>query len=344
VQNGGVDMTRTGEVSSGLVSTIIPVFNRAGMFREAVESVLAQTYRPIEIIVVDDGSTDETAITCDELARLHPEAIRAIHQTNRGPGLAREAGRRAANGEFIQYLDSDDRLLPTKFEVQVAALRKHPECGVAYCWTRYTREDGRSEPEPWKGTGQSVDTMFPSFLTERWWDTPTPLYRRTITDAAGPWTDLRVEEDWEYDCRIAALGTRLAQCPEFLVEVRDHADGRLCQGEADDPKRLSARSRAHLLIYGHARRAGIEPRDEAMQIFARELFHISRQCGAVGLGDDSRRLFDLAREASGELRSRGWDFRLYGAAAAAAGWRLPAVVAAVFDRLRAGWRRSENED
>jgi glycosyltransferase involved in cell wall biosynthesis len=90
----------------GLVSTIIPVYNRPALLREAVVSVLAQTYRPVEIIVVDDGSTDETGHEAEALAEAHPE-VHTIHQENGGPGAAREMGRLAASGEFIQYLDSD---------------------------------------------------------------------------------------------------------------------------------------------------------------------------------------------------------------------------------------------
>jgi glycosyltransferase involved in cell wall biosynthesis len=106
----------------GLVSTIIPVHNRPALLREAVASVLAQTYRPIEIIIVDDGSTDETGREAEALAEKYSE-VHSIHRQNGGPGAARETGRLAARGEFTQYLDSDDLLLPTKFELQVAGLR-----------------------------------------------------------------------------------------------------------------------------------------------------------------------------------------------------------------------------
>src|SRR5512143_4106165 len=99
-----------GEPAAGLVSTIIPVYNRQALLREAVASVLAQSYRPIEIIVVDDGSTDDTLAVCEELAGHRPDVVRTIRISNGGPGLAREAGRRFARGEFIQYLDSDDLL------------------------------------------------------------------------------------------------------------------------------------------------------------------------------------------------------------------------------------------
>jgi glycosyltransferase involved in cell wall biosynthesis len=175
------------------------------MLREAVASVLTQTYRPIEILIVDDGSTDDTPAVVEELERTHAE-VRAFHRANGGAGTARETARLAARGEFIQHLDSDDLLLPRKFEMQVAALSERLDCGAAYGWTRLRHQDGTVEPHPWKRSGDAIDAMFPAMLAMRWWDTPTPLYRASVIREAGPWTSLRIEEDWEYDCRIAARG------------------------------------------------------------------------------------------------------------------------------------------
>ncbi len=324
----------TGATIARLVSTIIPVHNRVELLGEAVASVLGQTYRPIEIAIVDDGSTDETAALADALAAAHPGEIHVVHQANAGPGLAREAGRRRARGEFIQYLDSDDLLLPTKFALQVAGLDNNPRCDVSYGYTRYRHADGRVETQPWKGSGVRVETMFPSFLRSRWWDTPTPLYRASLCEAAGPWSDLRLEEDWEYDCRIAALGARLHFCAAYVAEVWDHGRDRLGRGDALDPVRLSQRARAHTLNYGHAVRAGIPVDAPDMQHFARELFLLARQCGAAGLRAQSRELFVLARRASGARRARGFDFVLYAAAAAVLGWPLAGRLACASDRLR----------
>ena len=286
-----------------LVSTIIPVYNRAAMLREAVASVLAQTYRPLEILIVNDGSTDDTATVCQLLAEAHPDCVRVLHQSNAGPGVARETGRRSAQGDFLQYLDSDDLLLPSKFERQVVALRQQPECGIAYCFTRYYRIGEKPCAHPWKGSGSTVETLFPTFLNDRWWDTPTPLYRRTVCEKAGSWSDLRLEEDWEYDCRIAALGTRLVHCREFLVEVRDHGGPRLSRETNRDPQRMRYRAQAHQQIYQHACRAGIRADNPHMQRFARKLFLLARQCGAAGMALESHELFDLARAASGPRRS-----------------------------------------
>jgi glycosyltransferase involved in cell wall biosynthesis len=318
----------------GLVTTIIPVHNRPALLREAVESVLAQTYRPVEIIVVDDGSTDETGREAEALADAHPE-VRAIHRRNGGPGAARETGRLAASGEFIQYLDSDDLLLPRKFELQVADLRKFSDCAVSYGKTRFCAYGDRPVDVAWKRTGERVSTMFPSFLQSRWWGTSTPLYRRTITDLAGPWTELRNEEDWEYDCRIAGNAVRLCYVDAFVSEERAITGARLSAGGTRDPGKLRNRATAHEMILQHALAAGIAYDTVEMQHFARELFLLARQCGAAGLGREARILFALARQASGTERSRGIDFLLYGAGARLIGWRAMGNIACHLDSLRA---------
>jgi len=310
----------------GLVTTIIPVYNRAAMLREAVASVLAQTYRPVEVIIVDDGSTDETAGVADELAG---DEVRVIHQPNGGPGTAREAGRRAARGEFIQHLDSDDLLLPHKFALQVAGLVARRECGASYGWTRLRHRDGTADTRPWKHSGEAFETMFPAMLESRWWDTPSPLYRAALLERAGPWLPLRVEEDWEYDARVAALGVRLHQVSDWVCEVRLH-DAHLSGG---GDAQLADRAAAHAAIYASARRAGIAHDAPEMQHFARELFLLARQCGAAGLARESRMLFELARDASGGDRDR-LQFRLYRAVAALAGWTGAGKLSRMADRLR----------
>jgi len=317
-----------------LVSTIIPVRNRSNMLREAVASVLAQTYRPIEVLIVNDGSSDDTTAVADNLAASNSGQVAVIHQGNTGPGLAREAGRRRARGEFIQYLDSDDLLLPHKFELQVGGLKAHPECDVSYGKTQYRHSNGRVEDLPWKGSGKRVESMFPSFLLDRWWDTPTPLYRASICERAGPWSALRLEEDWEYDCRVAALGVRLHFCDEFVAQVRDHEENRICKGEALDPVRLKERAKAHVLIFAHAQRAGVAETQPEMQHFARELFLLARQCGAADLVAESRELFVLAKHASGKSRAGKWDFKLYELLADVTGWTFLGKMACLSDSLR----------
>lgn len=304
----------------GLVTTIIPVFNRPAMLREAVGSVLAQTYAPVEIVVVDDASAEPVAFDDSRVRVLR-------HETNRGVGMARETGRLAARGEFIQYLDSDDLLLPRKFELQVAGLRAHPQCAASYGWTRVA-----PSPDPVKRTGEKIGTLFPSMLQSRWWHTPTPLWRRDVIDAAGPWLELSTEEDWEYDARIAATGARLHYVAEWVCEVRFHDEARLSR-RGRTPEVLRDRAVAHARILEHAKRAGIDERAPEMRHFARELFLLARQCGAAGLPRESKRLFELAREASGSGASR-LQFRAYRAVATLLGWSNAGRLAALTDRLR----------
>jgi glycosyltransferase involved in cell wall biosynthesis len=109
-------------VTGPLVTIVLPVYNGAAFVGEAIESVLAQTYEPIELIVVDDGSTDGSA----DVARRY-DGIRLIQQENRGAGPARNTGIAAATGEFIGFVDADDLATRTKVEVQVGYLLEHPE-------------------------------------------------------------------------------------------------------------------------------------------------------------------------------------------------------------------------
>ena len=318
----------------GLVSTIIPVFNRATLLCEAVSSVQAQTYRPIEIILVDDGSTDNTAEVAEALQSESTHEIRVIRIPNSGPGAAREAGTRISRGDFIQYLDSDDLLLPDKFAEQVSGLMGCLDCDVSYGKTRHHDLAGDNYHEIWNRTGERLATMFPAFLLSSWWGTSTPLYRRRLIDQAGPWLPLRTEEDWEYDCRLASLGVRLHYCDSFISVTRSHSGVRLSHGGSTDPLKLADRAKAHAAILGHARAAGIATTSPEMQHFSRELFLLSRQCGAAGLRQESERLFNLSREASTRERAKGLDFRFYRMIAGLMGWKIAGQLAVRLDRMR----------
>ncbi len=120
---------------SGLVSAIIPTFNRAHIVGRAIESVLGQTYRDIEVVVADDGSTDDTQAV---VKRFGPR-VTCVTQPNRGVSAARNLGMRHSRGEFIAFLDSDDRWLPWKIEAQVTALTRFATAGIV--WTDMTAID-----------------------------------------------------------------------------------------------------------------------------------------------------------------------------------------------------------
>ena len=121
----------------GLVSVIIPTYNRAGIVRAAIESVLAQTYANVEVVVVDDGSADDTR----QVVESYGAPVRYLHQRNAGVSAARNFGFANARGEFIALLDSDDQFLPWKLEAQVRLLGEHPDVGMV--WTDMTAIDER---------------------------------------------------------------------------------------------------------------------------------------------------------------------------------------------------------
>lgn len=282
---------------ANLVSTIIPVYNRAAMLEQAVASVLAQTWRPIEVIISDDGSNDDTLEVALRLCSEHPDTIRLVRNPNRGPGPAREAGRQLARGEFIQYLDSDDRLLPRKFEIQVEALRANSACGIAYGITRLIGADGELLKEPFKWTGRALDFLLPGLLVDRWWCTHTPLYRRTVTDAIGPWCDLRYSQDWEYDVRAAALETRLVHCAELVSEHRHHAGAR----QTGSGKWLvpADRVRFFRMLFQAAVTAGVAKSSPEMRHFSRWVFRHCRESALLGEVESAAELCELAAMASG---------------------------------------------
>lgn len=120
-----------------LVSILIPTYNRGYILGSAIESVLAQTYRPIEIVVVDDGSTDDT----QDVLKRFGDAIRVIRQENQGMAGARNTGLAVARGEYIAFEDSDDFWLPWKLQAQVAFMKAVPE--LALTWTDMSALDER---------------------------------------------------------------------------------------------------------------------------------------------------------------------------------------------------------
>lgn len=315
----------------GLVSIIVPVFNRGPMLREAVESAIAQTHRPIEIIVVDDGSTDDTAAVCGELSERFRSLVRVVKTPNRGPGLAREAGRQEAAGEFIQYLDSDDLLEPGKLAVQVALLRQREDCEIAYGQTALELDGRDTGVHP--GSARPVSSIFPSFLAGRLWSTQTPLWRRSLVDRMGPWLGLRLEEDLEYDARAGAAGARLCWTPELVSRTRHHSGARASSDARGTNERLRWRCESHVRVLEHANRAGVTPGCPEMQRYSRELFHLSRQCGAAGMTREGRQLFGLARQAAG-TRGNGLDFRVFGVVAGTVGWKAAGRLAGWLDEQR----------
>ena len=314
---------------SGLVTTVIPVFNRARMLREAVQSVLNQSWPNVEVIIVDDGSTDDTAAVAADIANASNGLVKVVTQPNAGVGGARQTGASAARGEFVQFLDSDDLLLPDKFSAQIAALNADPEAGISYGKTR-TNEFGRMSLNPVKRTGVALRHMFPELLRSRLWDTSTPLYRRSALDQIGPWPNSRQLEDWQFDAQAGAAGIKLNYVDAFVSETRNHDEPRLCHAWMSDPRAMHDRVNAYLRVYEYAVSAGVERDGPHMQNYARSMFWMARSAGSTGLAGEAESLFNAARATQ---VNPGWDYRLIRLFAHIFGWRFAARLTRLAERV-----------
>ncbi len=203
-------------MSQPLVSIVIPCFNAEKVIADAIGSALAQTYRPIEVVVVDDGSTDASL----SVIRSFGDGVRWMSGPNRGGGAARNRGLQAAKGSLIQFLDADDVLHVHKLERQVPRVMSD-ESHVVFCqWD--TVVDGRAVPKPARVvTGDSVCFLIDHFLA-----TLAPIHHRCTLEAMGGWReDLATGQDRDLHMRLAMQGLRFVDMAEALCTIRTTSTG-----------------------------------------------------------------------------------------------------------------------
>lgn len=204
-------------------SIIIPAYNQARYLSQAIESALCQSAAIVEIIVVDDGSTDETPEVVARYAR-HP-SLRAIRQPNAGLPAARNRGAREATGDYLCFLDSDDWLAPDKIRSQAAILDADPDVALAYCDIVTVDEAGQPLPEQYTvaqaGRVLSGD-IFPSLMIGGYFPPHTVLLRRDVfTEAGGFDPTLGGHADYDLWLRVAATH-RAVFVEERLAYYRTH--------------------------------------------------------------------------------------------------------------------------
>jgi glycosyltransferase involved in cell wall biosynthesis len=216
-----------------LVSVIIPTYNRAQFIRFPLQSIRNQTYRPIEIIVVDDGSDDGTKRVIEEFshsARADDLSVSYIRQKNKGAPAARNRGLIETRGEFIQYLDSDDVIHPNKIQVHVAATKLYPPCD--YVWSNYNAFDIQCGIPEFACQDLSVlnkSRYVPALETfsaaSNVW---IGLYRRSACVKTGPWNEeLRRWQDLEYQMRFTSLAPSCRFVDAVLGSMGMHAAERI---------------------------------------------------------------------------------------------------------------------
>ncbi len=192
-----------------LVSVVIPCFNQAHYLRGALESVRAQTWRAIESIVVDDGSTDTTS----EVARLHCATI-VLRQENSGLSAARNAGLAAAHGEYVLFLDADDELLPDAVRTGVETLQRERHAGVVGRYCRLMDGDGR--PLPVTHSGPCTNDLYAELLARNFvWTPGAAFFRRDAIQQIGGFP-LEHAATADYAVLLA-----LARRRQLIVEPRE---------------------------------------------------------------------------------------------------------------------------
>ena len=206
-------------MSNPQVSVVIPTYNNASLVGRAIGSVLAQSYRNLEILVVNDGSTDHTL---EILSQYSDDRIQIINQANQERSAARNTGIRNATGEYIAFLDDDDWWHPLKIEKQIRYLDENPSLVLVCTWAYSVTPDekiislwGRDFPTGNQGKDQLVWLFLSSSIP-----TPTVLLRRDLLDRIGLFnTDIRYGEDWDLWMRTAVFG-EFGCVPEPLAYYR----------------------------------------------------------------------------------------------------------------------------
>ena len=199
-------------MSDPLISCVVPAFNSERYIGEALDSILRQTYRPLEVIVVDDGSTDSTR----EIAAGCGTEVRVLSQQDQGPAATRSAGVRASRGEFVAFLDADDLWHPEKLARQMARFRARPELALCITHVRPFWSDELDE-ERRTYAGHPRAGELPGYAT------PALLARRAVFDRIGLFDpDLWFADATEWFMRAARSGAVMEVLRDVLVYHRLH--------------------------------------------------------------------------------------------------------------------------
>ena len=201
-----------------LVSVVIPSYNRAQYIAETIESVLAQTYNNIEVVVIDDGSKDNTR----EVVEPYSPRVRYVWQENSERGASRNHGLRLSKGEFLAFLDSDDLWLPNKLEEELRIFGEMPNVGVVYSDADLVDSEGRFLKTIMRNgySGAVTDKL----LRDNFVTLSAHLIRRSLAVQVGGFREERElsgSEDWEFWIRLSCV-TEFAYLRKVTTKIRTH--------------------------------------------------------------------------------------------------------------------------
>jgi glycosyltransferase involved in cell wall biosynthesis len=200
------------------VSIVIPIFNQAQFLGETFESVLKSTFKPLEVILIDDGSTDDSAEIAFKLKLENPEIVSVIVQENSGPAKARNEGIKIAKGKYILPLDGDDLIGLTYIENAVKILEERPDVKVVYSEAeKFGDKKGKWKLKPFSLKALSLDNMIfvSAFYRKKDWETVGGYDERMTWG----W------EDWEFWINMLKSGGEVLKLPEtgFYYRIRKNS-------------------------------------------------------------------------------------------------------------------------
>lgn len=200
------------------ISIIVPTYNYAHFIVDCLESIFSQTYKDFEVIVVDDGSTDDTA----QVLEKYKGRIRYIHQENRGLPAARNTGIRAAQGEYLAFLDSDDLWLPNKLDEQIRVLRNDADMGIIFSDASAFNERGVMRESILKEENICTGFCFQRLFMGNYLVMPTVMIRKRCLEKSGLFDEsLTAVEDYDLWLRIS-LYYKIGFVSKILAQYRVH--------------------------------------------------------------------------------------------------------------------------
>lgn len=224
------------------ISVIIPAYNHAEYVGEAVDSVLNQSLADLELIVIDDGSSDKTP---EVLAKYRDPRMRVTRQENQGAHAAINAGLAQATADTLTILNSDDAYHPQRLEKALALLAEQPEVSFVGSYIEIVDSGGKSlgvkhgyqDASPWllehpERSFRAGDDLRAALMTENYWSTTSNfVFRRRLYEQVGPFRSLRYVHDWDFALRGARLAQQ-AMLPEPLMRYRVHPTNTIRENQA----------------------------------------------------------------------------------------------------------------
>lgn len=294
-------------MSSPLVSAIIPCYNRPDYVREAIDSALAQTYPTIEIIVVDDGSTDETP----QVLASYGDRIRVLRQQNAGTAAARNTGIAASSGKYLAWLDSDDAWLPEKIAAEVDAAERYSGAAVVYTRCQPVDRSGRpaapSHPVTVPNPVIRRDIL-EMMVIESEVMPSSCIMRRDVIDEVGNFDTEYLAEDWDLHFRVARK-YQFVYIDAPLTRYRLHDD---CKSRDRWPHAQGLLKLRHKIEAARDEILGNDPTPAMRQAYERHRIKYADAYYRVGKLALDRGDLELARECLGEaIRLNPKVFKYY---------------------------------